>query len=67
YFVGTSVTIASYFLRSFPIFLAQVGRAIEGITTGYAANPELFTDGVVLICAASFGWGLWGYLILRIR
>lgn len=67
YFVGTSVTIVSYFLRSFPIFLEQVKRAMEGITVGYAANPELFTDGIVLICVASFNWGLWGYLVLRTR
>ncbi len=67
YFVGTSVTIASYFLRSFPIFIEQVKRAIEGITIGYAANPELYTDGIVLICVASFNWSLWGYLVLRTR
>ena len=67
YFVGTSVTIGSYFLRSFPIFLLQIKRALDGFTTGYANNPELFTDGLVLICVASFNWGLWGYLILRTR
>lgn len=67
YFVGTSVTIATYFLRSFPLFIAQIRRAIEGITMGHAANPGLFTDGVVLICVASFNWGLWGYLVLRTR
>ena len=67
YFVGTSVTLASYFLRSFPVFIMQIRRAIEGITAGYAVSPELFTDGIVLICLASFGWGLWGYLVLRTR
>ena len=67
YVVGTSVTLAAYFLRSFPIFILQVTRAIDGITAGYAGNPGLFMDGVVLICVASFGWGLWSYLVLRTR
>lgn len=67
YFVGTSVTVATYFLRSFPIFILQIKRAVEGITSGYAAQPELFTDGVILIVVASLSWSLWGYLVLRTR
>ncbi|MBU7047448.1 MAG: hypothetical protein HXS54_13525 [Theionarchaea archaeon] len=67
YFVGTSVTIATFFLRSLPLFIVQIQRAVDGITTGFTANSELFTDGAVLICVASFNWSLWGYLVLRTR
>jgi hypothetical protein len=67
YFVGTSVTLASFFLRSLPLFILQVERAVNGITAGYTANPELYTDGVVLVCVAVFNWSLFGYLVLRPR
>ena len=67
YFVGTSVTLATFFFRTLPIFWIQAMRAVDGITAGYAANPALFLDGIVIIVVTALNFGLLGFLILRPR
>ena len=67
YFLGTSVTLATFFLRTLPIFWIQVMRAVDGITAGYAANPKLFLDGIVIIVVSALNFGFLGFLILRPR
>jgi putative peptide zinc metalloprotease protein len=67
YFVGTSVTLASYFLRNLPLILLQVVRAFDGLVAGYATNHADFTDAIVLIVLNSFRYGLLGFVILRPR
>lgn len=67
YFVGTSVVLATFFLRSIPIFLLQVFRALEGFTLGYVASPELFIDAFVIIVVGTFNVELLIYLMLRPR
>lgn len=67
YFVGTSVTLATYFLRNLPILLLQVAKALEGIAAGYVVSPSVFTDAVILIVLNVFRYGLLGFVILRPR
>jgi hypothetical protein len=67
YFVGTSVTLATYFFRTIPLLLLQVVKAYSGITAGYATSPRDFTDAVVLVVLNGFNYGLLGFLILRPR
>ena len=67
YFVGTSVTLATYFFRTIPLLWLQIGRAYQGVTAGYTADPEIFIDAVVLICLTGFNFGLLGFAILRPR
>ena len=67
YFVGTFVTLATFFFRTLLILYLQVVRAFDGITTGYGANPAGFTDAVVLIILNTFNYGLLAFLILRPR
>lgn len=67
YFVGTSVTLATYFLMSIPLLLLQVTKAYNGLTAGYAASPADFADAVVLISLITFNYGLLTFVILRPR
>ncbi|MBU7045896.1 MAG: hypothetical protein HXS54_05615 [Theionarchaea archaeon] len=67
YLFGLIVTLATYLMRNLPLLLLQVIRAFEGVTTGYAENPPLFIDAVVLIILTSFNFGLLGFLIIRPR
>ena len=67
YLFGLVVTLATYLLRNLPLLLLQVIRAFDGVTTGYAENPPLFIDAVVLIILTSFNFGLLGFLIIRPR
>ncbi|MBU7013532.1 MAG: hypothetical protein HXS52_11135 [Theionarchaea archaeon] len=67
YFVGTVVTLATYVMRDLPLIVLQVRRALDGVLTGYAANPALFVDAVILIVLTSFNFGLLGFLVLRPR
>lgn len=67
YFVGTSVTLATYFLMNLPLIVLQVIRAFSGITAGYAASHADFMDSVVLIILNAFNFGLLGFVILRPR
>ncbi len=67
YFVGTFVTLATFFFRTLLILYLQVVRAFDGITAGYGASPAGFTDAVVLIVLNTFNYGLLAFLILRPR
>ncbi|MBU7012002.1 MAG: hypothetical protein HXS46_15065 [Theionarchaea archaeon] len=65
YFVGTSVTLATYFLRTIPLLLLQVRKALDGLLAGYAASPVDFADSVILIVLNTISYGLLGYVLLR--
>ncbi|MBU7016801.1 MAG: hypothetical protein HXS44_04785 [Theionarchaea archaeon] len=67
YFVGTFVTLATYFLRTIPLLWLRLVRAYEGIVIGYAEDPGIFTDAVILIVLTAFNFGLLGFVILRPR
>ncbi|MBU7014002.1 MAG: hypothetical protein HXS52_05345 [Theionarchaea archaeon] len=67
YFVGTSITLASYFLRNLPLVLLQIMKAFDGLVIGYSASHADFTDAVVLIVLNAFRYGLLGFVILRPR
>jgi putative peptide zinc metalloprotease protein len=67
YFVGTSLTLATYFFRTMPILLLQIRKAFNGIMAGYAVNHADFMDAVILIVLTTFNFGLLGFLILRPR
>lgn len=67
YFVGTFVTLATFFMRTLPIVLLQVVRAFNGLTAGYAVDPTAFTDAIVLIVLNIFRYGLLGYVSLKPR
>ncbi len=67
YFLGTFVTLVTFFFRTLLILFLQVMKAFEGITGGYAASPADFVDALVLLSLNGFFYGLLGYLILRPR
>lgn len=67
YFVGTSVTLITYFFRTIPLLWLRLVRAYDGITTGYASSPDMFIDALILIILTTFNFGLLGFLILRPR
>lgn len=67
YFVGTSVTLATYFLRTIPLLLLQIRKALDGLLAGYAASPADFADSIVLIVLNAISYGLLGYVLLRSR
>ncbi|MGD2247941.1 MAG: hypothetical protein PVF58_06010 [Candidatus Methanofastidiosia archaeon] len=67
YIIGALVTLATYFFRNLPLLILQIRRALNGIVTGYSADPALFIDAAVLIVLSSFNFGLLGFLVLRPR
>lgn len=67
YLLGTSVMLATYFLRDIPILMIQVTRAIEGITIGYNASPADFIDAVILVALTVSHFGVLGYLVMKPR
>ncbi len=67
YFVGTFVTLATYFFRDLPLLLLQIMRAFDGIMAGYGTHPRDFMDAAILIALNVFNFGLLTFLILRPR
>lgn len=67
YFVGTTVTLATFALRDMPIIFYQVLKAFNGITAWHGANPADFIDAVVLIGLNGIYFGLLSYTVLKPR